>query len=132
VKHMPRSEFAELTRRIQQVVHDHMEASRQVAEVAVRQAFSTGGAVTRGSVAGRHVAAGRRRLPEEIADIGDKLYQLVCANPGERMAALASKLGTPATQLSRPMANLKESGRVRSVGQRHLTRYFPVAGSKSG
>ena len=41
------------------------------------------------------------------------------------MVTFAEALGAPVSTLQRPMARLKGSGRVRSVGQRHLTRYFP-------
>ena len=42
------------------------------------------------------------------------------------MVALAEKLDVDARTLQRPMARLKSVGRVRSVGQRHLTRYYPA------
>lgn len=42
------------------------------------------------------------------------------------MVALAEKMGAEARTLQRPMARLRSTGRVRSVGQRHLTRYYPT------
>ena len=42
------------------------------------------------------------------------------------MTALAAEFGSTARELHRPMALLKQSGRVRSAGARHLTRYFPM------
>ena len=40
-------------------------------------------------------------------------------------------LGVSARELQRPMTQLREAGRVRSVGQRHLTRYYPRTGTGS-
>jgi hypothetical protein len=49
------------------------------------------------------------------------------------MVALAEKMGAEARVLQRPMARLRSTGRVRSLGQRHLTRYYPaVARSAAG
>jgi hypothetical protein len=42
------------------------------------------------------------------------------------MALLAREVGATAEELYRPMTNLKRAGRIRSVGQRHATRYFPL------
>lgn len=43
------------------------------------------------------------------------------------MVVLAADIGSSPRQLNRSMTRLKTLGRVRSVGQRHLTRYFPLA-----
>ena len=67
-----------------------------------------------------------RRSPEELAMLADKLHQRVCARPGESMAALAVAMEETAVTLHLPMTKLKAEGRVRSVGERHLTRYFPT------
>lgn len=58
--------------------------------------------------------------------LSERLYEAVCAHPGETMTVLAPELGSSARALHRPMAALKRSGRVRSVGQRRDTRYYPV------
>ena len=42
------------------------------------------------------------------------------------MAELCEQMGAEARDLQRPMAKLRSAGRVRSVGQRHLTRYYPA------
>jgi hypothetical protein len=74
---------------------------------------------------------GKRRRSAEVSELGERLYRAVCAHPGEGMAALAGELGASARELHRPMALLKQAGRVRSVGQRHQTRYFPRTGASS-
>jgi hypothetical protein len=70
---------------------------------------------------------GKRRRSAEVSELGERLY----AHPGEGMAALAGELGASARELHRPMALLKQAGRVRSVGQRQQTRYFPRTGASS-
>jgi len=42
------------------------------------------------------------------------------------MAAFANEVGVEVRQLQRPMSKLKADGRIRSVGQRNTTRYFPA------
>jgi hypothetical protein len=68
----------------------------------------------------------RARAPEEVAALGERFYEAVCAKPGERMMVLASDVVASARELRRPVALLKRSGRVRSVSARDLTRYFPM------
>ena len=69
-----------------------------------------------------------RRTPTEMAAMSERLYQAVCTKPGESKAVLAAAVGVPTRELDRPMSHLKNAGKVRSVGQRHLTRYFPLVG----
>ena len=61
-----------------------------------------------------------------MAGLAERLYEAVCANPGETMAVLIAKVGGSARTLHRPMWLLKRSERVRSVGERQHTRYFPM------
>ena len=70
--------------------------------------------------------SGRRRGPAEMAALGERLYEAVCAQPGETMSVLAPEIGKTPRELQRPMLALKRAGRVRSVGQRHQTRYYPA------
>jgi hypothetical protein len=42
------------------------------------------------------------------------------------MAVIAQAVGAPARELNRPAIVLRREGRVRSVGQRGSTRYFPM------
>jgi len=48
------------------------------------------------------------------------------------MVELAEQIDADVRSLQRPMAKLRESGRVRSVGQRHLTRYHPTVVRAAG
>ena len=60
-----------------------------------------------------------------LSALSERLHKAVVAQPGETMAVLAPGLGCSPRELHRPMAVLKQAGRVRSVGQRHQTRYYP-------
>jgi hypothetical protein len=42
------------------------------------------------------------------------------------MTVLAAHMGEKPRALNRPMLHLKRAGQVRSAGERHLTRYFPM------
>lgn len=66
-----------------------------------------------------------------MAELQDKLEQLIAAQPGEPMATFAEKLQMTVRELNRPMRLLKRAGRIRTVGERHLTRYFPATGKRS-
>jgi hypothetical protein len=63
-----------------------------------------------------------------MAAVSERLYQAVCGKPGESKAVLAAAVGVSARELDRPMNHLKSAGKVRSVGRRHLARYFPMVG----
>ncbi len=62
-----------------------------------------------------------------MAALAERLYEAVRANPGALMTVLAAQVGAGPRELSRPAWLLKKTGRVRSVGQRQYTRYFPMA-----
>jgi hypothetical protein len=62
-----------------------------------------------------------------MAGLSERLYAAVCANPGALMTVLATHVGATPRELNRPALILKRAGRVRSVGQRAHTRYFPMA-----
>ena len=68
----------------------------------------------------------KRRSDDELVVLCDRLYELVRARPGESMAAFAAETGVAARALHRPMLRLKAMGRIRSVGERNMTRYFPA------
>lgn len=120
----------DLGKRIEQLVDEHIAASRRAAREAIERAFSLAAHRAPSVKSPRPAATGRmriRRPPEEVAALGERLYQAVCAKPGEGMIVLAAQVGASVRELHRPMTLLKRAGRVRSVGARHLTRYFPMA-----
>lgn len=68
----------------------------------------------------------KRRNAAEIHATTEQLCALVRARPGESIVTLAEEMGVSASTLQRPMARLRVDNRVRTVGQRHLMRYFPA------
>ena len=120
----------DLDQRIEQFVREHIASIHRNAREALERAFAGATSPRPRRVSQGHVAGGgKRRAPTEVSALGERLYRAVCARPGEGMGVLARELGASARELHRPMAVLKKAGRIRSVGQRSLTRYFPRTGS---
>ena len=113
---------------IEELVREHLAAQRSAATAAVERGFAS--ATAPSSPRAPRRASSRRRPPTEVAGLAEQLYSAVRANPGESMIVFARQLGQTPRALNRPMLQLKSSGRVRSAGQRHLTRYFPMTLSK--
>ena len=128
--------------RLEQVLEEHAAACRAAMVAAAERAFpadafSTPKACRARQAHKRPRKAGRRprlvkpvarRTPAEMATMCEQLYQAVCAKPGESKAVLAAAVGVSARELDRPMRHLKNARKVRTAGQRHLTRYFPLVG----
>ncbi len=123
----------ELVSAIETLIESYMDDLRDAAKGAVERALH------RGASSGEKVRSGRdaalkptttgianRRTPEEIDKASHALCELVRARPGASAAELAEQMGTPVVSLQRPMTKLKAAGHVRSVGLRHLTRYYPT------
>ena len=70
--------------------------------------------------------ATKRRTAAELDKVCEQLCALVRARPGESIVTLAEEVGEPSGALQRPMAKLRAEGRVRTIGERHLMRYFPA------
>ncbi|MBX3130299.1 MAG: hypothetical protein KF718_26510 [Polyangiaceae bacterium] len=121
----------DLGQRIEQMITEHITASRACAQEAVVRAFATAASSSRPKGAPRPArpASGKKRPSAEIAALGERFYEVVCAKPGETMAVLRADVGASAREPSRSVALLRRAGRVRAVGSRHLTRYFPLSGS---
>ncbi len=122
---MSKARIGDLEQQIECLVRDHVAALRQRAEAALARAFS------QTAMAGRRAAAprtsGRRRAAAELSALSERLYAAICAQPGAGMGTLAAELGATPRELNRPARQLRRAGRVRSVGQRQATRYFPMA-----
>jgi hypothetical protein len=123
----------DLGERIEQLVREHMEASHKAAQAAIERAFAS---AAKSSVRVRATVSapkpgGTKRPSADIAALGERLYRAVCAKPGETIAVLAPMAGASARELHRPMTLLRRAGRVRAVGKRHMTHYFPMAGTAS-
>jgi hypothetical protein len=125
----------ELAARLTSVIEDYLGEVRRAAEDAVVRALSGASTVPMRSRpeprSAKGAASSRRRTQRELAGLREQLETLVRSEPGEAMATFAAKLGVSVRLLHRPMALLRRAGRVRTVGERHQTRYFPVAGRAS-
>jgi len=115
---------------IESLVASYIDEIRRTAQQAVEHAFSRSGSTCVPAKAKLREARAKRparpRSAEELGELCERLYGLVRARPGESMVVLADEAGVSARALERPMAQLKAQGRVRSVGQRALMRYFPA------
>ena len=122
----------DLCKRIEHLVEEHISATRVAAQAALDRAFATTTASasvgrSRPTAAPARSRVGARRTADEIGTLSERLYEAVCRMPGETMTVIAPTVGATARELNRPMLRLKHGGRVRSVGTRHGTRYFPMA-----
>ena len=116
-----------LETKIEQMVREHLVAQEVAAKAAVERAFSLS-ALVKPSAPRR---AAKYRSRESIAELAERLYEAICASPGETMTVIAVRVGEAARVLKQPMMRLKETGRVRSAGERNFKRYFPMALAKS-
>jgi hypothetical protein len=115
---------------VERLVREHLAVLEAAASAAVREGFRRAAQPMSkqrdGASTGRRRSPSRRRPREEVAELEERLYRAVCAHPGETMAVIARAVGTTARELNRPAIVLRRDGRVRSVGQRGSTRYFPM------
>lgn len=126
----------QLAQQIEKLVEDFIAGGRGAATAALDRAF--GRAVPKrrsegpGRRTGREMAS--KRAPSELDELAERLYEAIRAKPGEAMTVLAPIVGSTPRALQLPAKKLKAAGRIRSVGQRSLARYFPMvktAGSRS-
>ena len=112
---------------VEQLVREHLAACEAAAAVAVRDAFGRVSKVSSKSSRRKSARApAPRRSREELAALEDRLYEAIRRHPGETMAVIGPAVGATARALNRPATTLRQQGRVRSVGQRQYTRYFPM------
>ncbi len=122
----------DLSKRIEEVVQEHIAASHRAAAAALERAFAKTTAKPSATARTHRASAASesapRRAPQELSAIGERLHQAVCAKPGASMTVLAADIGAGPRSLNQPMMHLKRAGKIRSVGQRNMTRYFPLVG----
>ena len=118
-----------LETKIEQLVREHLVGQQLTARAAIDRAFASTSAPARRDTVRRRRTTYRRRT--EVAALAEQLFEAVRACPGETMTVIAARVGEQARVLHRPMAHLKDAGRVRSAGERNFTRYFPMAVAKS-
>jgi hypothetical protein len=113
-----------LETQIERLVREQLAAQQLAVKAAVDRAFATTSSVLHPPV--RRRAMSTRRPPGEMAQLAEQLLEAVQACPGETMTVIAARVGELPRALNRPMMHLKRAGRVRSAGERSLTRYFPM------
>lgn len=116
--------------KFQRLIHEHLIEYRAALHAAVEEAFeppqpTVKPPAERALRTKSKARPAKRRSSMEIAELGERFYTLVCQQPGEPMTTLAPLLGVSARNLAQPIAGLKRAGRIRSVGQRSETTYFP-------
>lgn len=117
----------QLTRRIEQLMREHVAGVQLAAVEAVARAVVAENRMRRGQPSTlRPTASKPHRTESEIAALSERLYEAVCKKPGELMAVFATELNSSANELQMPMRRLRNEDRVRGIGARPQTRYFPL------
>jgi len=111
---------------IEELVREHIMATRDAAEAALRRAFSDAGLKWKTRVEDTARRGSTRRLKVELEVLSARLLEAVHARPGETMSIWATEMGAKPRALLRPMAWLKQTEKVKAVGHRNQTRYFPL------
>ena len=117
----------QLTKRIEQLMREHVAGVQLAAMKTVARAVAQENRSRR--VQPSTPRSSNRKLPRnesEIAALGERLYEVVCKKAGELMGVFAAELNSSANELQLSMRRLRNNDRVRSVGTRYQTRYFPL------
>jgi hypothetical protein len=122
-----------LAKQIEDLVRQHVDALRTAAAAAVMRAFGAeprepprASAPAKSSAARPRTKAAPRRAPEELVALGERFYAVLCRRPGEMMTTLAPEVGVAPRVLQVAVARLRRTGRVRAIGKRQQTRYYPM------
>ena len=115
---------------MEQLVREHIAAIRARAEAAMARGFGEAAARAPKEDTPQKPSARRpasqRRTAQQVADLAERLCAAVHAQPGETMRQLAPQVGATPSELSIAVERLRSQGRMRTVGQRQQTRYFPL------
>jgi hypothetical protein len=127
--------YPDLSKQIEDLVRQHVDALRASAAAAVARAFAATPSPlsARASTPPRPVrprkTAAPRRAPEELVALGERFYTVLCQRPGETMTTLAPQVGVAPRVLQVAVARLRRDGRVRVIGRKQQMRYYPMATS---
>jgi len=115
---------------VEQLVREHLAACEAAATKAVHAAFRRASDSSPKSPNSSRPKPARtaapRRSREEMAALEERLYEAIRRHPGETMAVISPAVGATPRELNLPATLLRNEGRIRSVGQRQYTRYFPM------
>jgi len=129
---MKTTDIERLERQIEQLIREHLVECARRAKLAVERGFAaTVKRPTAARVGSARRVVGKRRSVEDLDGLAERLAAAVCAKPGTTMVVLAAEVGATVRELERPAKRLKKAGRIRTVGERNLTRYFPLPARKS-
>ena len=131
-----------LEQRIDELVQGVLASAREVATAAITEAFARNGAqlvggqrlrsdeTTKKTERPRRGGSVRRpakkRSPEELAALGEKLCAAIRKRPGETMTFYAVEVSSTPRKLGVPARRLVEEGRVRTIGDRNQRKYYPT------
>ena len=123
-----------IQKQIDGLVREVVLIAQEAALATVSGAFA-GGLLARNrarvSVCGKSSAPRRanakKREPDELAALAEKLFAAISEKPGEAMSTLSKMVESSPNALIVPVKRLVDSDRIRAVGERNLRRYFPRA-----
>lgn len=127
---MTTTKIEDLEKQIDDLIRSHIAEVRRKAAAAMERAFAAANAKPVRPAPKRGTASPRRKAGE-LAEVGDRLYEAVCRDPGATLTTLAKAMGARTRDLEHPAKLLRRAGRVRCVGERNATRYFPMATKSS-
>ena len=124
---------------IEALIAAHVEEALRTAQAAIARSFAAGrkagvghasptAAVKRGKK--KRTMPAPRRSKEELAQLRQRLHELVRERPGAQMSEFSEVLKVSVRDLNRPMMQLKSQGNVRSAGERNRTQYYPMVGQQ--
>ena len=128
---MKTTDIERLEQQIEQLIREHLAECARRAMLAVERGFAAAKRSAPRRVETARRTTGQRRNAEELDVLAERLAAAVSAKPGTTMVVLASEVGATVRDLERPAKRLKKAGRVRTVGERNATRYFPLPPKKS-
>lgn len=128
----------QLEQHIDDLVRGVLSGARQVALSAVAEAFARNEGELLGDRLGQQTARpskkkrgararrpAKKRSPEELATLGERLCAEICKKPGETMTYYAERLSTTPVKLGVPVRRLVEEDRVHAIGDRNQRKYYP-------
>ena len=128
---MKTTDIERLEQQIEHLIREHLAECARRAMLAVERGFAAAKRPAARRVVGAQRTAGQRRSAEELDALAERLAAAVSAKPGTTMVVLASEVRATVRDLERPAKRLKKEGRIRTVGERNATRYFPLPAKKS-
>ena len=128
---MKTTDIERLEQQIETFIREHLAECARRAQLAMERGFAAAVRPSPRRTARAQRAVGQRRSADELDALAERLAAAVSAKPGTTMLVLASEVGATVRELERPAHRLKKAGRIRTVGERNATRYFPLPTRKS-